>query len=420
LLKWGIPSPGGRGAPKGEPESFLTTVLLAQQDQVTAIFESRIDRDPDETGKQRLTQALQALVQDPLFRAVLQRTQDKVDEAFTSKGGKKTGRHAPFPRIRERIREAEARVAELREQDDKSEAVRARLVALHDQRLVKYAELKEAQAEQREHERRWSGESARREVGERLGAAREELTRIDEIVRAVAESESKHAELESALVDHDARLAAASEGFAGAEAEKKEAEEELRRLDSETGEARRLVQRQALEKRQLELAMVEDQARRVAERARAAGEGVAEVTRLEAKLARLKANLAAEDRKHEEHFRAGGAAQIEIERLRGLALWFRYQEMTRELQKTEERAVRAGSLLKQAVEKRSQAEAIRAEIEALRLPSAEELTTLRKLREELRVVEARLEVGLSVAVRPHRPLELQFSRDGEQMQSESL
>jgi len=172
LLKWGIPGPGGRGAPKGEPESFLTTVLLAQQDQVTAIFDSRIDQDPDESGKERLTQALQALVQDPLFRTVLQRAQDKVDEAFTAKGGKKAGRNAPFPRIREQIREAEERVAELREQVGKSEAVRARLVALHDQRLVKYAELEEAKAELREFERRWTGESARREVGKRLAAAR--------------------------------------------------------------------------------------------------------------------------------------------------------------------------------------------------------------------------------------------------------
>ncbi len=159
---------------------------------------------------------------------------------------------------------------------------------------------------------------------------------------------------------------------------------------------------------------------RLVERARAAGEGVAEVTRIETELARHQAELAAERSKLEDHERAASDARTEIERWHRLALWLRYQEVAEGLREGEETASRAASLRVEVAEKRWQAESIWVEIEALGLPSSEVLSALRKLREELRIVEARLEVGLSVAVRPHRPLELQFSRDGEQMQSESL
>ena len=79
LLRWGLPAPGGKGRRKGFSESFLSTTLLADQDDVTAVLRSGLDDDSDESGKRRLTEALQALAEDPVFQAVFAATQKRVD-----------------------------------------------------------------------------------------------------------------------------------------------------------------------------------------------------------------------------------------------------------------------------------------------------------------------------------------------------
>ena len=85
-LQWGLDRPGGKGKKKGFGESFLSTTLLAEQGAVTAVLDRGLDDDPDESGKQRLVDALQALAQDPVFRQVLAATQQKVREAFYQHG----------------------------------------------------------------------------------------------------------------------------------------------------------------------------------------------------------------------------------------------------------------------------------------------------------------------------------------------
>ncbi len=67
MLGWGVQKPGGQG-PRGLPESFLTQVLLAEQDNVRKVlFDASLANDPDEAGRLRLVEALGALAQDPLF-----------------------------------------------------------------------------------------------------------------------------------------------------------------------------------------------------------------------------------------------------------------------------------------------------------------------------------------------------------------
>ena len=44
LLRWGLPAPGGKGRKKGFSESFLSTTLLADQDDVTAVLRERSRR----------------------------------------------------------------------------------------------------------------------------------------------------------------------------------------------------------------------------------------------------------------------------------------------------------------------------------------------------------------------------------------
>ncbi len=103
ILQWGVAPPGGKGRPKGMPASFLATVLLPEQDGVGAIFDQALDHDSDESGKRRLITALQAMAENPLFRSVLARVQERVDEAFNSSGGKKRGKNSPWVKWSEEI-----------------------------------------------------------------------------------------------------------------------------------------------------------------------------------------------------------------------------------------------------------------------------------------------------------------------------
>src|SRR5262245_45025662 len=99
LLQWGIPEPGGTKAPKGVPESFLASALLADQDEVSSIFEQDLQSDGVDSGRVRVRAALQAMAQDPLFKTVLDAAQARVDEAFTPSGQRKRGAGDPFKKM---------------------------------------------------------------------------------------------------------------------------------------------------------------------------------------------------------------------------------------------------------------------------------------------------------------------------------
>lgn len=96
LLAWGIPAPGGKGAPRGLPGSFLANVLLAAQTDVDGILGESLASDLDGTGKLRLTKALATLAQDPLFKKVLDAAQAEVDLCFAPRGGRKRGQGSRF------------------------------------------------------------------------------------------------------------------------------------------------------------------------------------------------------------------------------------------------------------------------------------------------------------------------------------
>ncbi|MCA9611474.1 MAG: AAA family ATPase, partial [Myxococcales bacterium] len=95
LFAWGIASPGGKQAPRGLPESFLTSVLFGTQAESDALFGASLDKDTDEAGRLRLTDALEAYAQDPVLKEILDRAQKKVDEAFSATGQKRKGKASP-------------------------------------------------------------------------------------------------------------------------------------------------------------------------------------------------------------------------------------------------------------------------------------------------------------------------------------
>src|SRR5260370_15801446 len=65
ILRWGIPEPGGALGSKGLPTSFLATVLLSTQLDVTSVLGHSLQDDPSGTGKERIAAALQAVAQGP-------------------------------------------------------------------------------------------------------------------------------------------------------------------------------------------------------------------------------------------------------------------------------------------------------------------------------------------------------------------
>src|SRR5690349_2417717 len=106
ILRWGIPEPGGSGAGKGLPTSFLATVLLSTQADVTDVLGRSLYDDGTASGKDQIAMALQAVAQDPLFLALLRQTQARRDEAYTDKGAKKTARGSVFKIAADRVRTA--------------------------------------------------------------------------------------------------------------------------------------------------------------------------------------------------------------------------------------------------------------------------------------------------------------------------
>ena len=50
LLPWGVALPGGAGAGKGLPKTFLTNALLGPQDEVASILEGGLGKDGADSG----------------------------------------------------------------------------------------------------------------------------------------------------------------------------------------------------------------------------------------------------------------------------------------------------------------------------------------------------------------------------------
>ena len=91
ILRWGIKPPGGTGGGRGMPSSLITAALLPDQGEVEAILEQSLADDADASGRDRLTEALEALAEDPRFKQIVDVVQAKVDEAFTPTGRKRGG-----------------------------------------------------------------------------------------------------------------------------------------------------------------------------------------------------------------------------------------------------------------------------------------------------------------------------------------
>ena len=420
LLRWGLPAPGGKGRPKGFSESFLATTLLADQRAVASVLKRSLDDDSDESGKGRLTAALQALAQDPVFRAVVARTQQRVDEAFTSTGQRVRRRGSPWINLRDQRQAADQRRTEIRRRVTESDDARARVDKCREELDEARSQLDTARRNHKRVDVAWDRQRDRDTVSAEVAKAERERDRIQGL----------HDDLDKARRE----LAAAKETVSAADKDMEQAAETERRERDCLETARKhlaelksgdVQQKRTIRKQEIENLRLKNKNRRTeVERAKAEASGVRD---LEAATQRLRADLTAKSRQltatasrvqqAREQVRKDDA---EISRMTERATGLKLLAFRRQLAAIDESVRRAKELQSRAQAKSERANALRISVEDLFLPDAEQMGKLRTLQTDLRVAEESLQVGISVEITPLRPIPLTTRADGGPPQTDDL
>ena len=404
LLRWGLAAPGGRGRTRGFSESFLATTLLADQATVSAVLGSGLEADADESGKRRLTEALQALAEDPLFRAVVAAAQDRVAEAFTSTGQRSRRRGSPWMRLREQRQAAERWRAEIGTRAAQSEDAHARAAELRDELNEARSQLDEARRRRCLLDAAWEQQQARAAAYEEIARAQQERDRIQSLHDARDKAARDLAAAETAVAAHAERLQAAAAAELQESARLEAARERLTRQESAAARQQRIIRTREIENRLLanrnrrtEHAALRTEACRVRDLEAVARRLRADVGAKSQALAEARSRVA----QAAEQNRGDAAESSRIDaRLLGVALLEargrrdRARHAAREVEVLESRAA----------DDARRAAALRRTVEELRLPGSQQLDRLRALQTDLRVAEEKLQVGISVEISPTGPL----------------
>jgi energy-coupling factor transporter ATP-binding protein EcfA2 len=234
ILRWGIPEPGGAGSSKGLPTSFLATVLLSTQADVSVVLKDSLQDDPSDTGKERIAAALQAVAQDPWFSALLRATQARRDEAYTDRGAKKNAKGSVFKAAADRLNQAREEKERFQRAVDDSEGVEKQLREL----TAKRGQREEAVAAATERlaliERLAAQVADIQAAEEQLDIARQEVLRIEKIGSDVDAAERSVGELALKIKAADQALMVAQTHQAEAAAALESAEEAARAAGSDT------------------------------------------------------------------------------------------------------------------------------------------------------------------------------------------
>lgn len=395
LLGWGIASPGGKGGPKGLPLSFLARALLGEQAEVDAILNQTLAEDSHESGRARLTAALDAFAQDPLFKEVLSAAQARVTAAFKSNGNPRVGQSAPLRIVGDEVKRAKQRVDDARRELEESEsatreakAAIARVAETTEARDLAARTLRLAESNLA-RAAAWSDAQAASESAERALAAA--TARLAER----AEKRSAKERADAALVLAEGRARQADEGVRETR-ELLEAAAERARASQTDGEAQKRSAELELERRI-------DRARR--------DEAIAEISeRLAAAEEEVQTLEASADRAGEEQNEARRVA-LHLDGAWALAERWRAEEA---LEALRARQAEAASLRDDAARRRAEAQSDR-DLPAS-LTSLDAVRPMEALAQSLAVAEARLDVGLRVAIErsPGTEFEvLEGARDAE-------
>ena len=411
ILRWGIPEPGGSGGSKGLPTSFLATVLLSTQSNVTAVLNDSLQGDPSGSGKDRIAAALQAVAQDPLFAALLRATQLRRDEAYTDSGKKKTAKGSVLKAAADRVNQAREEKEGIQKAVDDSDGVEKQLRDL----IAKRGQHEEAVSTTTQTlatlERIVVQTADLAAATERVRLAREEVLRIQSIgidvqvaERTVGDLARKTEGAEQLLKDALVHQAEANAALEAAEATARSTG-----LDPAVTDT---VARQSLELRKAAADQASREAQQRIDRATAA-----------AKLVDAAATAAGEHASQEQQVadaRATLADSLARERSADEQLR-RVEQLERAL---EARAADAQATLAQADVEKDAALRARLDIEgaergelerrraAIVVPAADAFGQMRRLGNELDGARGALNVGLVVTVTPNRPIDVRVTKDG--------
>lgn len=417
ILRWGVAPPGGKGRPKGMPMTFLTTALMAEQDRVGAIFEQALAADSDESGKNQLVSVLQAMAEHPLFKTVLARVQERVDQAFNASEGKSTrkrGRNSPWVKWNDEIQRKQQRSHECEQELQKTTAIEIEIQQLRDRRL----ELKDASNRAQESIEVLQGDlekdQRRQEISQRLDERKARLGVITNELQELFKAERAHADgiLHIAALTKTREEAQVAYNDASGGAQK--ANEELARLQSEDRIRERQLEQSRLDARRADLRSEQLRHQASLGSIRAIEAAAAKVTALDTELRSLMASAGDLQKKREAAESARGELEEQDRELRAVRSLFRWQTARDDHQQAEKGLAQLNDWRNEASDKRAAAAALESAQPRFALPSRDQLDELRRLEGDMRVAAAKLDVGLSVTLHPKRPLRITLQRDGEQ------
>ena len=420
MLQWGLDTPGGKGKKKGFGESFLSTTLLAEQDAVTAVLDRGLDDDPDESGKQRLVEALQALAQDPVFRHVFTATQQKVDEAYTSTGQKSRRRGSPWMELRTQRQVAEKRRADIDAQARDSEAARQQVEQLRDALNEAQSDLDDKKGLRARLESAWTQQQARGAFQLEIVAATTERDRIHALNKQLTEVTTARDNAEKAATSAKTALKKSTGEQAAAAETLPAARQRLAKLESSKTEQARKIRRQAIDNGLLE----NENRRRAVEQRRT---DAASVSALQDKTEELRADVADKSGTLAEAETLVDTAisqnQVDTDEIAGTEQSLQATHILtarRDRDRARDSAREATELQATAAAGREQAQKIRDDLARLDLPDAREVESLAKLETNLLVAEGKLRVGISVDIRPTRQITARIRTDDTPVQDAVL
>jgi DNA repair exonuclease SbcCD ATPase subunit len=410
ILRWGLAPPGGKGRPKGMPVTFLSTALLAEQDEVAAIFNKALSGDSDESGKKRLIEALQAAAEDPLFKSVLHIVQARVDEAFASSGQRRRGKDSPWIKLREQIQRAEEDERQCSEQLQKTTSIESELQELLNQRLECDAVLGKAMESLKCAEDEYLQISQRTEILARLRAAQSRVDEITSAIRKFSDAKARHLELSqigAQLVDSgkEARLSLA------ARARDVETAKEAVRVRSVDQAQERQLKKNTLEKNRAELLSEQVRNSSALNQVRAI-ESIVERTRtIETTADGLTKKIGELTIQHAEAVKALRDLDEQENALVGVAQLIRGNLAKAGIAEAEKALAQIETWQDQARRHRDQAIAMENMLDGITLPAAANLDALKRLEHQLQIARAAVGVGIHLRVRPKRELHLSIRRD---------
>ena len=420
-LQWGLDRPGGKGKKKGFGESFLSTTLLAEQDAVKEVLNRGLDDDPDESGKQHLVDALQALAQDPVFTRVLAATQEKVNEAYTSTGQKSRRQGSPWMELRTQRQAAEKRHADIGSQARSSESARQQVEQLRDALNEAQSHLDDKERHRARLEIACRQQQARKEVHAEIVAATGERDRIqalhDQLVEVTTAREAAEAAVQSAktaLERSTGEQEATAETLHGAR-------ERLSGLENSSTEQARRIRRQEIDKRLLE----NENRQRAVEQRRS--EAVS-VSALQDKTTELRTDVDAKSgalaQAEAQVERAIHQNQVDNDAISGTEEALQAAQLLaarRDHHRARDSGREAAKLEAEVAARREQARKIRDELAQLDLPGGvQEVESLSTLETRLLVAEGKLRVGISVDIRPRRQITARIRTDDAPVQDAVL